>query len=61
MTASIKDHSPVSEIYTEALIEQKVVTREEADRVAEALSSSLLAPDEPFFRKSGRPFLNMAV
>ena len=33
----------------------------EADRFAAALSSSLVAPDEPFFRKSGRPFLNMAV
>jgi multifunctional 2-oxoglutarate metabolism enzyme len=35
MTAKIKDHSPVSEIYTEALVEEKVVTREEVDEAAE--------------------------
>jgi 2-oxoglutarate dehydrogenase E1 component len=41
MTAKIKDHDPVSEIYTATLIEQKVVTREEVDKVAEARQAEL--------------------
>ena len=36
MTANIKDHKPVSEVYTETLVEQKIVTREEVDKAAQA-------------------------
>jgi hypothetical protein len=45
--------------FTFAVVE--AATAAEADRAGEALSSILLAPDEVFFRKSGRPFLNMAI
>ncbi len=41
MTATIKDHDPVSEIYTQTLIEQKVVTREEVEASAEERRSEL--------------------
>jgi 2-oxoglutarate dehydrogenase E1 component len=41
MSAQIKDHKPVSEIYTETLVEQKVVSREEIDQVAEARRTEL--------------------
>ena len=41
MTAAIKDHDPVSEIYTETLIEQKVVTREEVEEAAERRRAEL--------------------
>ena len=41
MTAAIKEHDPVSEIYTQTLIDQKVVTREEVDEAAEARRNDL--------------------
>jgi 2-oxoglutarate decarboxylase len=41
MSAKIKDHDPVSEIYTQTLIEQKVVSREEVDEAAEVRRSDL--------------------
>ncbi|MGB0121613.1 MAG: multifunctional oxoglutarate decarboxylase/oxoglutarate dehydrogenase thiamine pyrophosphate-binding subunit/dihydrolipoyllysine-residue succinyltransferase subunit, partial [Solirubrobacterales bacterium] len=41
MTATIKNHKPVSQIYSEQLIEQEVVTAEEAETAAEARRSQL--------------------
>ncbi len=41
MAATIKDHDPVSEIYTQTLIDQKVVTREEVDEAADTRRSGL--------------------
>ena len=41
MSANIKNHKPASQIYTEKLIEQKVVTPEEVEQVAEARRTSL--------------------
>jgi len=41
MAAKIKSHKPVSEIYTEKLIEQKVVTGAEVEAAAEERRSSL--------------------
>ncbi|MCB0858264.1 MAG: multifunctional oxoglutarate decarboxylase/oxoglutarate dehydrogenase thiamine pyrophosphate-binding subunit/dihydrolipoyllysine-residue succinyltransferase subunit [Solirubrobacterales bacterium] len=41
MAAEIKKHKPVSEIYTEQLIEQKVVTAEEVEAAAEKRRSYL--------------------
>ncbi|MEX0620708.1 MAG: multifunctional oxoglutarate decarboxylase/oxoglutarate dehydrogenase thiamine pyrophosphate-binding subunit/dihydrolipoyllysine-residue succinyltransferase subunit [Solirubrobacterales bacterium] len=41
MAAKIKNHEPASEIYTGILIEQKVATREEVDRVAETRRDEL--------------------
>jgi 2-oxoglutarate dehydrogenase E1 component len=41
MAATIKNHEPVSAIYTETLVEQKVVTREEVEAAAEARRTEL--------------------
>jgi len=41
MSATIKSHKPASQIYTEKLIEQKVVTAEEAEAVAETRRTNL--------------------
>lgn len=41
LSATIKSHEPVSEIYTKTLIEQNVVTREEVEQTAEARRKEL--------------------
>ncbi len=41
MAANIKNHKPASQIYTEKLVEQKVVTPEEVERLADARRSHL--------------------
>ena len=43
MAAKIKAHKPVSELYTEKLVEQKVVTAEEVEKAAEERRTSLKA------------------
>ncbi len=41
MSATIKNHKPASEIYTDQLVEEKVVTREEVEKAAEQRRSNL--------------------
>jgi len=41
MSAAIKNHKPASQIYTEKLVEQKVVTAEEVEKFADARRSYL--------------------